>query len=72
VCVRSLPPDLWATGPESVGSLVNPSGWEMVESVGIVCPSCVHTFEIRRDSVEALLTVDDDQQSSDVSVSVEG
>jgi hypothetical protein len=35
--------------------LVNPSGWEKVESVEIVCPRCFHTFEIRRDSVEALL-----------------
>jgi hypothetical protein len=72
VCVRSLPPTSGRPDPNQLGSLVNPSGWEMVESVGIVCPSCVHTFEIRRDSVEALLTGDDDQQSSDVSVSVEG
>jgi hypothetical protein len=38
--------------PNQLGSLVNPSGWEPVDAVKIVCPSCFHTFEIRRDSVE--------------------
>jgi hypothetical protein len=28
-----------------LGSLVNPSGWEKVESVEIVCPSYFHNFQ---------------------------
>jgi hypothetical protein len=39
-----------------------------LESVEIVCPSSFHTFEIRRDSVEALLVGNEDENPVQVSV----
>jgi hypothetical protein len=51
-----------------LGSLVNPSGWEKVESVEIFCPSYFRSFEIRRDSVEALLVGNEDENPGDAGV----
>ena len=31
-------------------------GWEPVDAVELVCPNCFHTFAVRRDSVESLLS----------------
>ena len=40
-----------------------------LESLEIVCPGCFHTFEISRDSMEALLIGNDEENPIGISLS---